>query len=273
MQMKQLKRTLETLGLTLHAHDGNFSNSANIRVKAPDGTVRKFQISRVDDPDSDRTNITQLRHFARDHSHSLPLPGVVQADVLNVTHKPMGALEYAMAAVTQEHNPMAKAFFKAHLADKAQAPISLDNLIVNTASKPVDPPPAPPAPSPKKTMPSNTLKAVTMQKKPTERKSPKTIDRIGQVEFFKLCTTLNEMDMIGIDTMTKLSEKLTKAFGRKISVSTAEDALKATGKKLDKVQVEVTDAQSVIARTLTALLIKLSEPVPEELRRLCGEIE
>jgi hypothetical protein len=84
---------------------------------------------------------------------------------------------------------------------------------------------------------------------------------------------LSEMDMIGIDTMPKLAEKLTKAFGRKISTSTAEDALLATGKRLDKVQVDATDAQVIIAKVLTSLLIKLSEPVPEELRRLCGDIE
>ncbi len=268
MQLKQLKRTLDTLGLALHAHDGNFANSANIRVVAPDGTVGKFTISRIDDPHSDKLNLNQMKHFARDHSHSQVLPGIVELDIINITPKPVSDMEAAVQATVLEHDPETKRY-----AERVYKKSPLINPIGRLLSGASDPMPEPKAPEPVIQQEPEMAKPSLTIATPTVRKSPKTIDRIGQVEFFKLCTVLNELDMVGIDSLVKLAAKLTKAFGRKISTSTAEDALKATGKKLDKVQVDVSDAQVVIARTLTALLIKLSEPVPEELRRLCGDIE
>jgi hypothetical protein len=243
-------------------------------------------ITRLDDPHSDKVNISQFRHFARDHQRSHTLPGMIEIDLLNVTPKPHTAMDVAVGCVVMEHDPDG---IKAANRIYKNAPLVADpvRMLVAQASMPAPEPDPVPASieklealinsQPQKTMPkTTTLKAVTTpapQADKPARKSPKTIDRIGQVEFFKLCTTLNEIDMIGIDSLPKLADKLSKAYGRKVGPSTAGDALVATGRKLDKVQVEVTDAQAVIARTLTALLIKLSEPVPEELRRLCGEIE
>jgi hypothetical protein len=275
MQMKQLKRTLETLNLVLHAHDGNFANSANIRVQAPDGTIGKFQVSRIDDPHSDKQNLNQLKHFARDHSHSHTLPGIVEMDIFNVTPKPVSCMEAAVQATVLEHDPQTEKYAKR--VYRGNPLINPVGRLLAGASDPMPETPAPEVIQPEPEMP-HTLTAVakkeadkTMREAiaiihneptPKRRKTPKTIDRIGQVEFFKLCTVLNE-----------IADKLSKVYGRKIGPSTASDALTATGKKLDKVQVEVTDAQAIIARTLTALLIKLSEPVPDELRRLCGDIE
>lgn len=277
MQRKQLKRTLDSLQLELVSATNGTGNAVNLVVMAPDGATGKFQVTRLDDPHSDKTNINQLRHFAREHGFSHVLPTILEIDVLNITPKQPSDMEAACTAVTAEHDPETKRYAERVYRNK---PVVINPVgrLLSGASMPIEPEPAPVIPPPKpKTMPKPVLHLtkpeMTTDKQPTVRKSPKTIDRIGQVEFFKLCTVLNDLDMVGVDSYVKLAAKLTKAYGRKISTSTAEDAIKATGKKLDKVQVEVTDAQAVIARTLTALLIKLSEPVPEELRRLCGEIE
>ncbi len=299
MQRKQLKRTLESLQLELVKFTNGTGNCIDIVLQAPDGATNKFQISRLDDPGSDKQNITQMRRFAKEHSTTQVFPEIEELDVvfLDVTPKPPSDMEAAVMATCLENDPKTKAY--AERVYRKKPLVNPVGMLVSGASTPIpqeDPMPARieaiesfinkeiEMPKPALTIANpKTLEDkdfVALQKQhpdnvriTTTVRKPKTIDRIGQVEFFKLCTVLTTLDMVGINSFSKLAEKLTKAYGRKISQSTAEDALKATGMKLDKLQVDATDAQIIIARTLTALLIKLSEPVPEELRKLCGDIE
>ena len=282
MQRKQLKRTLESLNLELVDIENGTGNSASIVLKAPDGTKNKFMISRIDDPHSDKQNINQMRHFARDHSHSHDLPGMLEVEVLNVTHKPPGAMDYAVMATVHEHDPDTKQYAQRVFKDRPL--VNPVGMLMSGAAEPVQEDPI--------DEPVETIEAL-IEKEPMPRKTPLTLakpvmtttdeetpkpkrmqmNRIGQVEFFKLCNILNGMDMVGISSFPKLAEKLTKAYGKRVAITTAEDAVKATGKKLDKVQVDATDAQVIIARSLMALMVKLAEPVPDDLRKLCGDIE
>lgn len=287
MQIRQLKRTLNTFGLVLHAVDGNFADATNIRLKAPDGTVGRFTISRIDDPHSDRLNIGQFRRFARDHSHSKDLPGMVELDVINVTPKDFTPVEFATKALVHAKDPDAKEFFKERMENGA--PVSGDTALMVAATSPPPPPPAPKPQPPvtfkgiaealvkaeKKlamTKPTLTIAKPTMTEDTKRKPARKQVLRIGQVEFFKLCNILNDLDMVGITSYPKLADKLSIAYGKRVAVTTAEDAVKATGKRLDK-PVEVTDAQTVIARALVTIMTKLGEPVPDELRSIVGDAQ
>ena len=99
---------------------------------------------------------------------------------------------------------------------------------------------------------------------------------LSQVEFFKLCSTLSALDMTGIASIPMLTKRLREQTGIDLSESTVTGALEATGKQLDRPvrfgKPSATEAQIIIAKTLTALLVRLSEPVPDELRALCGEV-
>jgi hypothetical protein len=318
MHLKQLHKTLQTLGLILVKVDGNFANSTNIVLEAPNGTHGKFMVSRIDDPHSDRLNLSQFKRFARDHAvDPTPCPSalsiVTRANMVAHERVPADVLQEAREILNEAHTPLLdpegvlrNAPLEAPLEDPAvQAHIddlddilhpertqtqerllgNLDEMLeadrlpglMRWLDKELDEPVTKPTLTMTKKPADKTMREaiaiIHNEPAPKRRKTPKTIDRIGQVEFFKLCTVLNEIDLNGVDSLPKLADKLSKVYGRKIGPSTASDALTATGKKLDKVQVEVSDAQAIIARTLTALLIKLSEPVPDELRRLCGDIE
>jgi hypothetical protein len=221
MQRQQLKRALQEFNLTLVRVEGNFANSTNIVLAAPDGTERRFIINRGDDKHTDMLNRNQFRHFAQDHP-ALPL---VQQEVAQAARKVF-------------------------------------------AHQPILPPPPPPAPPPE---PEPVLKTTLLTSvKPLAKPKVRNTDRrMGQVDFFRLCTLLNNIDMSGLSSLPVLRKRLSDAFGEDVAVSTVQAAMKATGKKLDK-QIEATDAQTVIARTLLSLLERLNEPVPEELRAICG---
>ena len=105
MQRKQLKRTLDSLQLELVNATNGTGNAVNLVVKAPDGTTGKFQVTRLDDPHSDKTNINQLRHFAREHGFSHVLPTILEIDVLNITPKRLRDMEAACTADRMEHDP------------------------------------------------------------------------------------------------------------------------------------------------------------------------
>lgn len=283
MQKRTLKRTLESLNLELVGYDNGTGNAINIRLKAPDGTTNKFMISRLDHPDSDRANITQMKHFAAKHSRSHTLEGFEVVDVCDITPKPASAVEVATRAVADAHSPEFLKYVKRKLEHNG-TPIDVNTVLVAAASMPDDEPQPEnePVTTPSltiaktdmpKTKPAGVITMTKTSAKTTAKPKATKPGRMGQVEFFKLCNVLNEMDMIGIDSLPKLAAKLAKAAGREVSTGTAKDALEATGKKLDKVIVQATDAQQVIARVLMSLLLKLSEPVPDELRKLCGEIE
>jgi hypothetical protein len=287
----------------MHVENGS-GNGTNVMLKAPDGTEGRFMVSRTDDPHSDRQNINQMRHFARGHQASHTLPGFMEMELLDVTPKRMSNVEMASMAVVNEHNPRLMKKIVQRVGNDA-TPLNLEHAVINGASRPQQQEIDIPVPlevlekliTRKAKMPATKL---TLAKTSSPKTMPKTTTppdvgtasteapaksklagtqhnktKLGQANFFKVCQAVMAMDMKGISSRPKLHAKLAPLFPFPLSVSSIEAVLEVTGKQLDKaaVPLKATPVEQVIARTLTALLIKLSEPVPEELRAICGEIE
>jgi hypothetical protein len=292
------------LNLELVNIENGTGNGTNVVLKAPDGFESRFMVSRSDDPHSDRQNINQMRHFARDHQASRTLPGFMEIEMLDVTPKRMSNVEMASMAVVNEHNPRLMKKIVQRVGNDA-TPLNLEHAVINGASRPQQQEIDIPVPlevlekliTRKAKMPATKL---TLAKTPSPKTMPKTTtppdvgtasseapakpkskfsnnnkNKLGQANFFRVCQAVMAMDMTGLSTYALLTERLKTQFDFPVPQSTLIEVMKVTGKTLHKPvkPLKATPVEQVIARTLTALLIKLSEPVPEELRAICGEIE
>src|SRR5579864_5176737 len=231
MNRKHLRKVVDTFGLQLVSFENGTGNGANIVLRAPDGHEGRFMVNRLDDPSSDRINEAQFRRFARDHATSRTLPGVDEIDMrmtdmqraLIAAHEkapvesvrvvqrllsqqpllnPEGVIREAMAHPERDDDPLQvwvhdgpNPFKPSVQEDPIDAPIETIEALIESEPQPK-----------KESMPRKlTLAKPTMTTDtPPAKPKRKQVMRIGQVEFFKLCTVLNDIDMIGINSLVKL---------------------------------------------------------------------
>ena len=102
----------------------------------------------------------------------------------------------------------------------------------------------------------------------------KTINKISQVQFFKLCTWLQAADVKEAHSYQWIADRASVAIGATVSPSTVREAYTATDLELpERLRAPAVEPHVYVARELAAFMRKLGENPSEELMAIAGKLE
>ncbi|CAN7543738.1 hypothetical protein LJR130_003834 [Variovorax sp. LjRoot130] len=102
----------------------------------------------------------------------------------------------------------------------------------------------------------------------------KTINKISQISFFKLCTWLQTADLKEAHSYQWIADRASPVVGVTVSPSTVREAYTATGVELpERLRAPAVEPHVYVARELAAFMRKLGENPSEELMAIAGKLE
>jgi hypothetical protein len=97
----------------------------------------------------------------------------------------------------------------------------------------------------------------------------KTINRLNQIEHFKLCTWLQKQILCTEDTLTSLAVRASVELGMNILASNMKAALSTVGISLPRISKRTVEEKlDILASAVAALYKSLGVKVPDELSGL-----